>query len=674
MSRHRTAVKSLADESLVGIVDLVSGEKDPRNLMIIFSVLKVVIVEWDIVGHAETLFNAVFCYFPITFRPPPDDPYGITAQDLKSRLRDCIAASRYLAPYAFPQLLDKLDSTSPTVKKDVLQTITACASSYDIDTMSNYSVTLWDSLKYEIMNVQEEDLAAEALVAIRAVAERLGRGLSSTDPKTPLAIYIRPVMKECKEHLQEPQNKQAKPVGQICRSLGTASPVAYFLVVKSVVPQLLTLYQDASGIAMQRALLEVLFQIMEPALICYPDTSALVKPGLQNPLGFFKNRLFEMFSQALMSTAKEEVSFRVVALRCLQLVCSLRNCLQDNDIGMAVQYFDEILISEDTGGWGDLRNAAITALVELSRLKPNLILDITFPAFLSKLPDSNSQDKSEYVATLDALAHISVERAISDTLIRRLFSRLELVSQNLGGSAYLQAIFSTLYYILKQRDLASDANLGFYFEKVVNLVSKTALVSVELDALTALSQPQTMEMLGRLSTCIVRALDSHKQQTVGQQVYTLFCDEPKFTPVLFRENVPEMHRRTMILSTHLIAGIGCKVSVVNRQRDRVILTENRFHFLMTPPTPFCFFRNWFECHFVKTLTPSVIPYYSTRLFSSTNLYGTTILSPLQTSYGHIRQGYLKRLTSPMAPSASVSGLRKHLFCDWPLPKSHSTVC
>ena len=62
------------------------------------------------------LFDSVFCYFPITFRPPPNDPYGISAQDLKSRLRDCIAASGHFAPFAFPQLLDKIDSTSLNVK------------------------------------------------------------------------------------------------------------------------------------------------------------------------------------------------------------------------------------------------------------------------------------------------------------------------------------------------------------------------------------------------------------------------------------------------------------------------------------------------------------------------------------------------------------------------------
>ena len=53
MSNHRGALKSLGEESLVGITDLVSGEKDPRNLMIIFSVLKVVMIEWNITSHAE---------------------------------------------------------------------------------------------------------------------------------------------------------------------------------------------------------------------------------------------------------------------------------------------------------------------------------------------------------------------------------------------------------------------------------------------------------------------------------------------------------------------------------------------------------------------------------------------------------------------------------------------
>ena len=84
--------------------------------MVIFSMLRVIMAEWDITNHVESLFDSVYAYFPITFRPPPNDPYGITAENLKDRLRDCIASTPLLAPYALPNLLDKLDSTSPAVK------------------------------------------------------------------------------------------------------------------------------------------------------------------------------------------------------------------------------------------------------------------------------------------------------------------------------------------------------------------------------------------------------------------------------------------------------------------------------------------------------------------------------------------------------------------------------
>ena len=53
MLNHRAALKNLGDDAIVGITDLVSGEKDPRSLMIIFSVLHVIMVEWDVAAKAE---------------------------------------------------------------------------------------------------------------------------------------------------------------------------------------------------------------------------------------------------------------------------------------------------------------------------------------------------------------------------------------------------------------------------------------------------------------------------------------------------------------------------------------------------------------------------------------------------------------------------------------------
>ena len=84
--------------------------------MIVFSMLRVLTLEWDISSHVGTMFDAAYAYFPITFRPHPDDPYGITAQDLKDRLKDCLASSSLLGQYLMPGLLERLDSTSTITK------------------------------------------------------------------------------------------------------------------------------------------------------------------------------------------------------------------------------------------------------------------------------------------------------------------------------------------------------------------------------------------------------------------------------------------------------------------------------------------------------------------------------------------------------------------------------
>ncbi|KAI9869021.1 MAG: hypothetical protein M1813_002844 [Trichoglossum hirsutum] len=557
MSDQRDTLKSIGGDFIVGITDLVSGEKDPRNLMVVFSMLKVVIVEWDIVRHTEILFDAVYCYFPITFRPPPGDPYGITAQDLKARLRDCIAASHYFASHAFPALVDKLDSTSPSVKKDVLQTINACASNYSPTTISTYSTQLWDSLKFEVFNAQEEDLAAETLIVIRTIAVKLSFGLTSTAPQSPLARFLRPIATECNERLREPQQKQARPAGQILGSLATASPVAFTLTIKSVVAPLLTLYQDIDGIGKQRALLEVLVQLFESALIVYGVWGSMEGfPQSGNPLDPFKDKLFEIFGQALMGTAKAEVSFRIVALRGLLRLVKLRRFLAENEIGMVVQYFDEIVLEEDPDGKVDLREEAIQALLEISKIKSSLIMDITFPAFMAKLPDSDADGESHYISTLEGLAKLGVEREIFEVLMRRLLNKLDVVLQNGSSPTYPKAILSTLYYVLSLRSLEDDPNLQVYYDRLVSgLIRKAVLPLRGIGNTTTLNDEGVLEVIGRLANLIVRSVDVTRQESVVPEIFNLYSSQQRDQFNHPGVDSPIGQRRTIILSSYLLAGI-----------------------------------------------------------------------------------------------------------------------
>ncbi|OJJ46113.1 hypothetical protein ASPZODRAFT_133107 [Penicilliopsis zonata CBS 506.65] len=559
MSNYRDALRAMGEESIVGVVDLMAGEKDPRNLMIVFSILKVVMVEWDISNHEELLFDSVYNYFPITFRPPPNDPYGITSQDLKDRLQDCISSTKYFAPHAIPALLEKLDSTSPNVKRDSLNTLEACVSTYDPDTVSRYSITIWDTLKFEILNVQEEFLGELSLKVLQLIAKRLSEGVTQVSQEIPLAQYLKPITKECNEQLREPQQKQAKPAQQILSSISSASALSFALIIQTVVAPLLTVYQEADGIAKQRALLETLAILFDSAIAIFGSwTSRDPVVALENPLLEFKDQFSDVFSQVLMGVAKEEVSFRVTALKGLLRLSTLRNFFQDNEIGLFVQYLNEILLKEESVGRDDLKKEAVAALAEISKYKPRLIMDITFPAFVATLPDSDEGADSSYMATLENLAEISIERDIFETLFRRLLNKFALLlhKEQPGSVEYPRAILATLLHVMSRRDMAQDPNLESYYEKVVVGLSRdVAAASLGKSKNRILNDASVLDILGRMCNLIVRAAPRNKQDEVAENVYTLFSAADGFVSVPFSDSVTEDQQRTMIISTYLLAGL-----------------------------------------------------------------------------------------------------------------------
>lgn len=508
----------------------------------------------------KLLFDSVYNYFPITFRPPPNDPYGITAQDLKDRLQDCIASTRHFAPHAIPALLDKLDSTSPNVKKDALNALIACIDSYDPDTVSRFSIMIWDTLKFEILNAQEEFLSDISLQALQSIAKRLSEGVSEASQQLPLAQFLKPITKECNEQLQEPQQKQAKPSQQILCYTSAASAVSFTLIVQSVVAPLLTIYQEADGITKQRALLETLAVLFDSAISVFGEWKARgLQTILGNPLLEFKDQFSEILGQALMGAAKEEISFRVSALKGFLRLSILRDFFQDNEIGLFVQYLDEILLKEESVGRDDLKREAIMALAEISKYKPRLIMDITFPAFVATLPDSDDGTNSEYLSTLEILAQISVEKDIFETLVRRLLSKLTILLQKEepGLAAYPRAILLTIFYVMSQRKMDQDPNLGLYYDKFVVGFCQSVAKSASGKAKNGILNDATvLDTLGRLSNLIVRSISKQQQDEVAANLYTLFSPVDEFSPVPFASSTNGDHQRTMIISTYLLAGLS----------------------------------------------------------------------------------------------------------------------
>ena len=562
----------MGERSLIGVAAVVSGEKDPRNLTLIFSMLRAIMVEWDITKHTDIMFDSVYAYFPITFRPPPNDPYGITAQDLKDRLRDCLASTGALAPHSMPNLLDRLDSTSSTVKKDVLQALAACALNYDIDTITKYSITLWDSVKFEILQAQEPELAEEALIVLKNVAVCLSKAYN-TPTSNPLHQYLKPINKECLEHLQQPASRQANASGDILKALASASIKSFEYVGKGIGPNLLALMQSSEAILQQRATLEVANKLFEAALEVYGSwttPSGKNTEGRENILNEFKDKFVGVYSQALMGTIKEEVSFRLTAAKGLLLISKMRSLLHDTEIGLFVQYYDDIVLKEESYGKDDLKRVAIEGLGEISTFKPRLIADISLPAFMAKLPDSEEDALgTSYQPVLEALAELSVEKDLLETMMRRLLGKLDVLfrSSTTGQFPYTSAILSTILRVLNTIVAKQSISLHDYFDRIVVGYSRLATETKT----GPLTNETTLDVLGRVINIIIRNTPQDKIQYAADNVYTLFRNF-NFTNTEVRLQALFDTPGVVVLSTWILAALPRSTGASVLQKDRIALS------------------------------------------------------------------------------------------------------
>jgi DNA repair/transcription protein MET18/MMS19 len=535
------------------------------------------------------------------------------------------------------------------LQKDVLKTLLGCAESYDSSAMSQYSITLWDSLKFEVLSAQEPELAHETLLVLRAIAKCLSLSTQTSTTASPLAQYVRPITKECIEHLQEPTQRQAKASGDILKSVSSANSETFNLIAKSIIPAIVTIYQSSSEIAKRRALLEVLNQLFDSATEVFGtwNSKDVLSRG-KNPLEAFSEKLLEIFGQALMSTVKEEVSFRVAAAEGLQKVAMIGDLLQQNEVGMIIQHLDDLVLHEESYGRDGLKRIVMESLAQISKHKPKLIMDITFPAFMAQLPDTDSEaeTRGDYQKTLEGLAEISVEKEVSDTLVRRLLNKLDVLlnTHNAASPRYTGALLSTLLFVMERKDLDNDPNLPNYYDRiVVGLVSRATTAAIDTRNLTALNDVAVLEVLGRLSNLIVRRTTPEKKALASANVYDLFSIQSGLKKLSSAAKGSEL-QNIWILSTWFLAAIPRDLQVPLLDTANISAILSSLLPLLNEEiktVAFVSILHQFALYINKHLHPSALEVATSQL---TTLYKTLALSrhqELVTEQAHSQESLLR---------------------------------
>ena len=376
----------------------------------------------------------------------------------------------------------------------------ACIEQYEPKTINLYTITLWDALKYEILNVQEEDLAQESLKALAMMASKFARS------EGPLNNYLRPIIKECNEHLEDAPTKQSEAAGRILHSVASAGSGIADKIAKGIFRHLFELYQGSESITKRRGLLEVYNQIVK----AYIELTLERTDSNIDTLQASATDSLEAMLRAVTNAPKSEVSFRLTALKGLAQLLAIPKILSESQAHSAVDAVTDVVLHERVGGHGDIRSEAIKTLGDMALNAPDAIRDRAIPAFMVELPDVPS-DEADFSPVLEAFAQLSAEQQVFDTIVLRLKNKRNAAVHQGAPKAYQQALLLAILYAFTHGTPMPNED-GVIRSDYYNDYVEPLVTSIREDE-SVRGDGQTLDIVGRLCNRVLRAQSHHFQST-----------------------------------------------------------------------------------------------------------------------------------------------------------------
>lgn len=314
-----------------------SGEKDPRNLMVIFSIVNVILREFEFSDGSidlDILENLLLVYFPVTFRPPPNNSLGITADDLKKRLRECIAARASFALVSIPMILEKMSLATLSVKQDILLTLIECISSYGWRSMSSFYLQIWDVLKFEILQPSDDE--------IKTLSENVLGTIAKTSPSTNGSFkkLIDAILDECKTNFGQPSSKLASTSGDLLFSVLSNNSGCLPFIFPEIAPMLLESFEKTLDISDKASILR-LFNQLNLAITCHT-----LSDSLRILREYDENGLY-LFLSALRSSNADQIEISKESLKGIVILFEIHGLLTREEKELSVQNISDLLLNQE---------------------------------------------------------------------------------------------------------------------------------------------------------------------------------------------------------------------------------------------------------------------------------------------------------------------------------------
>ncbi|XP_066962387.1 MMS19 nucleotide excision repair protein homolog [Macrobrachium rosenbergii] len=462
------AVQEMGTDFVLGFVTAMDGEKDPRNLVLLFAVVPVIVKCLPLGPFTEELFEVVAAYFPIDFVPPADDPFGISAEDLVLGLRQALSSTPAFAPFCIPLIQEKLDSDLYSAKLDALHTLVACCDIYTSEDIRPHVSPLWVSIRREVVERSSDEAESAALLALTSMMKALERGAVSQASRDAGLSLTNSALMECLGHLTAPEQRLMYPSAHLLIALIASGPGPTTSIAEKVLPLLAQQFVSKTEESARKNTIVILGRFME-------ETSKYSEMTEESGvLPKYEDVCWEAFSQGLSCSSSAVQEATVTAVR------SAMSVLSSEHLTQAANTMTSLLISVNNK---HLRDSIINTFSAMSQVQPRIVSDHIFPHLLREMEQGNLRNCGVTDSQiLDTLAILTSGKLLLVKVLPVLWKRAEETMVSSPECSCLH--FSCIQKILKNT-LQDDDCQKYVVEEwkgIFNIVgmSVRAIVSEEI--------------------------------------------------------------------------------------------------------------------------------------------------------------------------------------------------
>ncbi|XP_076981751.1 MMS19 nucleotide excision repair protein homolog isoform X3 [Tamandua tetradactyla] len=459
MRTREEELKGLGADFTFGFIQVMDGEKDPRNLLVAFRIVHDLISkDYNLGPFVEELFEVTSCYFPIDFTPPPNDPYGIQREDLILSLRAVLSSTPRFAEFLLPLLIEKVDSEMLSAKLDSLQTLNACCAVYGQKELKDFLPSLWTSIRREVFQTASERVEAAGLAALHSLTACLSHSVLRADAEDLLDSFLSNIIQDCRHHLCEPDMKLVWPSAKLLQAAAGASARACDHITSNVLPLLLEQFHKHSQSNQRRTILEMILGFLKlQQKWGYEDKN-------ERPLCGFKDQLCSLVFMALTDPSTQ---LQLVGIRTLTVLGAQPDFLSSGDLELAVGHLYRLIFLEDSQS---CRVAAMEASGTLATLYPEAFSSHLVPKLSEKLHvDFATRDgptkRSWHLHCLQALSAVSTHPSIVKETLPLLLQHLRQMNKGImtTGSSEIIAVCHSLQQVAEK--CQQDPESCWYFHQ-----------------------------------------------------------------------------------------------------------------------------------------------------------------------------------------------------------------